>query len=546
MIRFDSFTGYFLQLDAMSDRPHDETSREQFLEAIIENIPDMIFVKDAKDLRFIRFNRAAEQLLGYQRDELIGKNDYDFFPKEEADFFTAKDRAVLDKGEMLDIADERIQTKAFGERILHTKKIPVVSEEGEPQYLLGISEDITEKKRLQARVAENDRMASVGLLAAGVAHEINNPLTFMLLNLRLVTDRLSKLENAPDAQVQVKNAAAKLEQVIDGAHRVKEIVRDLMTFSRAQPDTAGGPVEVNAVLDRVVNMAKNEIRYRAQLVKNYGDIPRVLGSEGRLAQVFLNLIINAAHAIEDGAPEDNEIRLKTYNDTQHLIVEVHDTGHGISQEHQQRVFDPFFTTKEPGSGCGLGLSICRNIVESIGGTINISSGQGGTAVAVHLPLDPALRDAHLTAETKRNPDEASGLLNLKRKARVLIVDDEPQIASSIGDLFGDAHEITQVSSGAEAQQALSNDQPFDLVVCDLMMPVMTGIDLYQWLNSRNDPTADRILFITGGAFTQRAQAFLRNVPNICLEKPFSPGALMRAARETLAHMQRIQPASAPH
>ncbi len=240
-----------------------------------------------------------------------------------------------------------------------------------------------EQRRLREQLMVSERMASVGTLAAGVAHEINNPLAAVVANLELA---LRSVERLPRELPDVAELRAELRDAHEAAHLVRQIVRDVKVFSRTV-DERGGPVDVRQVLDSTVRMAWNEIRHRARLVRQYEPVPPVWTTDARLGQVFLNLLINAAQAIEIGHVESNEIRLHTHTDQEgRALVEITDSGVGISADNLNRIFTPFYTTKPPGSGTGLGLSISLRIVKEIGGEIELSSEPGrGTVARVRLP-----------------------------------------------------------------------------------------------------------------------------------------------------------------
>jgi signal transduction histidine kinase len=248
-----------------------------------------------------------------------------------------------------------------------------------------------EQRRLREQLMVAERMASVGTLAAGVAHEINNPLAAVVANLELA---LRSVERLPAELPDVAELRAELRDAHEAAHLVRQIVRDVKVFSRTVDERAS-PVDVRQVLDSTVRMAWNEIRHRARLVRQYEPVPPVWTTDARLGQVFLNLLINAAQAIEIGHVDSNEIRLSTRTDDQgRAVVEIADTGVGISAENLNRIFAPFFTTKPPGSGTGLGLSISLRIVKEIGGAMELASETGrGTTARVFLPAAVGTRAA---------------------------------------------------------------------------------------------------------------------------------------------------------
>jgi two-component system NtrC family sensor kinase len=263
--------------------------------------------------------------------------------------------------------------------------------------LVSAIERVLEERRL----AHLDRLASLGTLAAGIAHEINNPLTYLIANLQLLeeemprlmhdfTTRTTKLPGGEDSSsevvTRVHEVGARLHDALEGAKRIRGIVSDVTMFSRARDDHRAH-IDVRSILDSSLRVVMGEIRQRARVVKGYENTPLVFASPGQLGQVFLNLLLNAAHAIERADPEKNTIRLLTgTTPTGEVLVEISDTGCGIAPEIQHRIFDPFFTTKPVGVGTGLGLSICHGIIRSLGGTITVESKIGsGSTFRVTLP-----------------------------------------------------------------------------------------------------------------------------------------------------------------
>jgi len=249
-----------------------------------------------------------------------------------------------------------------------------------------------ERKKMSEQLLISDRMASVGTLAAGVAHEINNPLAVLIANLEFIAQNLGPIVETPAVPGELLMGLAGLREPLrdaqEAAERVRLIVRDLKVFSRSEEEERRGPVDVRGVLESSARMASNEIRHRARLVKEYGEVPKAQANEARLGQVFLNLLINAAQAIPEGRAEANEIGIATRSDAAgNVVVEIRDTGSGIPPEVLPRIFDPFFTTKPQGVGTGLGLHIVHNIVVNHhGGTIALTSDPGRTEFRIGLPL----------------------------------------------------------------------------------------------------------------------------------------------------------------
>jgi len=375
--------------------------------------------------------------------------------------------------------------------------------------------DLSERKQLEARLLAADRMVSVGTLAAGVAHEINNPLAYVIANLEMVADE------RPQVSASVSEL---IEGALEGAERVRLIVRDLKTFSRAD-ETRHGPVDVHQVLEASASMAWNEIRHRAQLVRDYGaDVPCIFGNEGRLGQVVLNLLVNAAQALPEGAQEANQITVKTFRKGDRVVIAVRDNGAGIAPEHRARLFEPFFTTKPVGVGTGLGLYICRQIVESMGGTISVESVPGnGATFSVELPVARGSSDQHRPADKPALP---------VRRAKILSVDDEPRIGKILKQALAQ-HEVVDLTSAEQALERIRKGERFDLILCDLMMPHVTGMDFHAALAAEAPEQARRTVFLTGGAFTARAHEFLDQVANPRVEKPFNLAGLRALVAERL-------------
>ena len=411
-----------------------------------------------------------------------------------------------------------------------------------------------ERMLVQLREADRrrslgERLESLGRLAAGVAHEINTPLAAVVANLALLDDEVAGLkvrigEPHLTAEDLVKDAR-------EGAERVRVIVRDLKTISRGDEERIE-PVDVRAVLDTTVKVAWNEVRHRARLVKEYtaGPLPTVMGNAARLGQVFLNLLLNAAQAIPEGRAEDNEIRivLDATDDERSVLVEVRDTGAGIPPEVQDSIFDPFFTTKPVGVGTGLGLSICHGVVTSFGGRISVDSQVGrGSTFRVSLPAayptpaatPPPSRPRPIASPLAAAPAgtataTATTVDPRVERPRVLAVDDDPLFLGTLRRVLAANHEVEAVASAREALDLLKRGERFDLILCDLMMPQMTGMDLFQEIVRLAPDLASRVVFLTGGAFSPRAQAFLERVPNARLEKPFCVREMQALIRERLA------------
>ena len=392
----------------------------------------------------------------------------------------------------------------------------------------------SEHREIQARLAQTDRLTSLGTLAVGVAHEINNPLAYVLLNLGYVSEELPKLlaislGAAPDSRASEVLVA--LEHARDGAERIRNTVRSLQTFSRPENEVRA-PLQIAQILDATLPMVANEIRHRARLVKDYAPIPDVVANEARLGQVFLNLLLNAVQALPEDRSESNEIHLTLRESSpDRVAVEVRDNGIGIPPQVRGRIFEPFFTTKPVGIGTGLGLTICHGIVTSLGGTLSFESEVGkGTTFRVELPVAVRTMGATAVAHVAGKPQSPS---KAAPRGRILVVDDEPIVCFSLERLLSTEGEVVALTSARQALAAVRAGERFDVILCDLMMPEMDAPVLYDEVRSIDPSQAERMVFVTGGAFTVRAREFLESVPNPRLGKPFDVDALVELVRSRL-------------
>jgi PAS domain S-box-containing protein len=397
------------------------------------------------------------------------------------------------------------------------------------EFCVTTARDLRDRRKAEAAL----RLASIGTMAAGMAHEINNPLAYVIGNLEWIAEQMGKAHAAAEGDRATPAAAAlkavepALAETLEGAGRIREVVRDLKLFSRSG-DGAGpsAPADVVRALRAALTLAHHEIRHRARLVQDYDDVPPVCGDEHRLGQVFLNLILNAAQAIPEGHLHDNLVRVAARRVGGEVLVEVEDTGCGMTSEVQARIFDPFFTTKPIGFGTGLGLSICHGIVASAGGRVEVSSRPGqGSLFRVRLPAAPGLAE-----KARADPAPAPGA---RGGRRILVVDDDEGICRLLQRTLSE-HEVQGCTSAAAALERIGAER-FDVVVCDLMMPEMTGMEFHERLLRAHPDLAGRTIFLTGGPFTPTARDFLERSDNPCLEKPFATSALRLAIDRLCTH-----------
>jgi len=389
------------------------------------------------------------------------------------------------------------------------------------------------------RVSE-DRLRAVGRLAAGLAHEVNNPLTFVLANLESLREShqairrfihllrvdLSTREAVTPQSFEQLAGEANLQEVIDdaadmltdcykGMHRIQDIARSLGTFSRADDDHAE-MIDLTRIVDDACAMVFNQIRYRARLVKRFEPIPLVAAFPGRIAQALVNLLTNAAEAIEGGAYEKHRIVVSTRLDGEHVVIGVRDTGAGIGEEHRDRIFTAGFTTKAGQGGMGLGLASCRRAAEEHGGRLDVHHlHEGGTRFELIIPVETGFEVTE-TRHDSRPVSEAP-----LTRSRLLIVDDDAMVLSALRRRLRRRYDVVTALGGVEALALLAADPEFDSIVCDLMMPRVDGKSFYDAIVAENPNLAERIVFMSGGAFTPRLRKFAASVRNPVLQKPVS-------------------------
>lgn len=528
----------------------DLASRLRRAELLARHANDIILLADERD-QVVDVNDRFCELLGYTREEALRLNVRDLrdpaMVEDQAN--RAREQFESDAG----LFETRFRRKD-GSTFPVEVSVRVAEIDG-VVHRQAIIRDITERRRLELQLQLADRMASVATLSAGVAHEVNNPLSYVLANVDYV---LSRLDPLPADLGEIRRA---LEDARGGAARVAQIVRDLRTFSRSG-DTERTEVDVRRALQSAVTLAQTEIRQRAQLSLELGPVPPVLGNAHKIGQVFLNLLANAAQAIPPGNPERHLVQATTALAPDGRVqIEIADTGAGIPAEVLPRIFDPFFTTRPIGQGLGLGLAIVHGIVSDLGGEVAVRSEPGGGSIFTVLlpawrgasgPIRPLITPGAMlplpvrpAAEPFLDPFATPGAPTFTPPPAtpvpadgrdILVIDDEPMVGRAITRMLVPPHRVVFVGSAAEAL-ALLADGRFDTILCDLMMPEMTGMALYERLVVEAPAHAARMVFLTGGAFTPEAADFLERVPNARLEKPFTP-AQLRAAVAAVAGVPR--------
>ena len=510
------------------------------LRALYGNDPAILAYCGA-DERCWYANRAFETWSGKTHEEVIGRPLRDLLG-DRYEALLPHIRAALAGEEQV---FERELPDAAGGPPRHgrARYIPDVFD-GKVRGFYVLITDITQRvaaeaaaKSAERQALATERLAAIATLTQGIAHELNNPLAIALLG---IDDALDQLEDPSADPAELRES---LVSARDGMNRMVGIVQSMKLLARL--DTAERePVDVRATLEESMALATAEIRYRARLVSDLADVGAIEGSRAQVSQVFVSLLLNVAKALPDEPSEHNEIRVATRRDGTSIVVEVADNGRSKSSELPQRVFDRFFTTGASSGGVGLGLSVTRDIVAALGGAFQVERpAGGGTLFRITLPAAP--EQLPLPAGTGRSataPARSNSFRGLGRRGRILVVDDEPLVGRSLKRHLSPQHDITTVTRGREAiERALT--EPYDVILCDLMMPDISGADVYDQVTAARPDLAERFVFMTGGAFTPRGREFLQSVSATVLSKPFDLPLLDATIRFVAA--SAVAPAAAP-
>lgn len=383
-----------------------------------------------------------------------------------------------------------------------------------------------ERRQLSMRLVEAERLAAIGRMAAGVGHEINNPLAYVTLNIRTLYERVlwtseaQRWWNAED----LDDLPEMLGEVLEGLDRIGRIVDNLRTLSRRDEHMLL-PVDVEWILNRALATLDHQIGPLARVERVFGGVPSFGGYPDKLMQLFLNLITNALHAMQECDRDAHVLQIQTWVENEDVHVAITDTGSGIREEILPRIFDPFFTTKPRGTG--LGLAICRQVAQDHGGGIEVvSNPDSGSRAHVRLPrlrVPPA-------AESSTRADRRSFA---KRRGRVLVVDDERFIRNSVARSLGAQHDVVGVESVARAIELLSRGETFDLILCDFILPQESGLELYEFLRAQAPELLGTLAFMTGGALTSQAGEAVERSQVRVLLKPVRVGELRSLAADAV-------------
>ncbi|NLE87808.1 MAG: PAS domain-containing protein [Myxococcales bacterium] len=570
---------------------------EKELRTLLDNAPLIIFRLDPDTGQLSYLNRHAERLLRVPLDEALRTRDFIRRAHTDPGSSQAFDLAFAQARGGGRPAPYEARLRWFRspadepvEIAVRSTVYPLLSDTGEVVAIEGILVDISAEHEARTRLVQADRLFTLGMIAAGVAHEINNPAAFLTLGLTQL-DRLIA-DPAISGSAGARDASRLIEELRASVDRISVIARDLRYFANpARQEPAQRTfVDVTHALESALTLTRAQIMEHARIVLDLRPVPPVLMNDGRLGQVLVNLLVNAAQAVARQTHRERVITAATRSSESYVEIAIADTGAGITPELVDRIWLPFFTTKGD-AGTGLGLSISREIVESSGGTISVESPihvsreeSYGARFIVRLPLDAAKLTAppsrsgrapsssdppsalQRTASTSERPgeraadergDEAditeadttetiaeehppssserpSDAPRAHPRRRVLIVDDERPLARTLAAELGRRHDVSVAYDGAQALELLTGHS-FDVILCDLHMPGMSGESLYARVCARNDPGAPAFVFMTGAAFGSESEAFLATAGRPLLEKPFPMAraleAIERASRE---------------
>ncbi len=499
---------------------------DETLRMLLDIAPDAIAILRGQTVMYM--SRTGARMLGYEESsDVMGMSVTDWLHPDDVAVAAARIGALLRSGRTADVPFVYRALRRGGDSFLAEVASVPITYEGEPA-LLAFVRDVTERKALEGRLAEAERLAALGRLSAGVAHELNNPLTHLVLAVTRLRQLFDDASPRDPASV-LAEARSKLGFMADDLDRMMLIARELRLYASPQP-TSREPVDLRNVLERALRTVEETAPgHGIRIEREDCEVGPADADPTRLVQVFINLVRNAFDSLRDADPgrvPTVALRLRAVGDDR-VAAEVFDNGPGIEPELRERIFEPFFTTKRYGTGAGLGLAISRSLVQALDGTLEVSSEPGrGTTFTVLLPR--WRRSARMEAAA---PRPTPGRL------RVLVIDDEISIGRTIDSIFEDQHEVVVTTSARDALAQLELGLSFDVILCDVVMPGASGVDFYEQLRMVRPELCERVIFMTGATLGSDQGRSLAALPNAVLEKPFDLDRLeeMLASAAAAAH-----------
>jgi PAS domain S-box-containing protein len=517
--------------------------RERWHTKTLEAIADAVVTVDlAGKVTFM--NPVAEQLTGVSAREALGRPVRDVVRIMTEEGLPNDDgplNVALRENRAVELLEANLLNVSTGARHTISDSAAPVFDAGQPLGAVMVFRDVSEQRKLQKQLELANALASLSTMAAGVAHEVNNPLSVIAANAEVVAEELESLRAAlktwpipEDVRARCDAVQQPLADLHQATTHITRIVADLRTFSRPMPAHIG-VVDLQKSLRWSMRSTAPDLQQRARITAEFGRVPEVAGDETKLGQVFINLLMNAAHAIDPGQADRNHVAVRTSTDAQGwALIEIRDTGCGIAPDALARIFAPFYTTRSQSGGTGLGLAICHGIVTALGGELRVQSELGrGSCFSVRLPP----RGPAVNGEETPSVPHVAQRVHPHRRGRILIVDDEVMILRVLERLLRE-HEVVTAGNARIALERIERGEQFDLVLSDVNMPGMTGMQFYEQLLTRDPDYKRRLIFLCGGARSSAAADFLRSVPNPRIDKPFSSQELRTLIADQLAQLDR--------
>jgi PAS domain S-box-containing protein len=519
--------------------------RERWFSTILESLGDAVIATD-RSSAITYMNPVAEKMTGFPTGAATGRPLTDVFRLVDPSGALLESpvaRAMRTRVAVKLAPETQLVDRSGAIHLVDDSASPIVDDRGELLGGVVVFRDVTERRDLERRLEMSQRLASLGTMAAGIAHEVNNPLavvvgnvSFLMAEVRAARDELAADPNARSIAARLDSWLSSLVDASEGSDRVRKVVAAMRRLA-GHGSSHSEVLDVSGILESAIKIAQNTIRQKARLVVVYGSTPLVEVDEGQMVQVFLNLLSNASDAIPEGDPRAHEVRVATRTDAAGCaVVEISDTGTGIAPEHLACIFDPFFSGKGVGNGMGLGLSLCHAFVATAGGELTVDSTLGqGSVFRVSLP--PA-------GGERRSSEAPPSHAATTGRARVLVLDDEPAVVAVIARTLRDQDVVKETDPHAALSRIAAGER-FDVFLCDLMMPTLSGVDVFESIRSANPELAAKMVFITGGALSPRTTAFLEKIGNRVLAKPFSSEALRDVVTKVAFGRRRPSQGSAP-